>query len=307
MIAASIVIAALALSALITLTIINRNIRVDESDRERAARITRELKGDTTGSASHSRTHRTLAERLSRLASEAGFNAKVSEVVFVFLGFCLVDFALGYLAAGMLFAAACALCTPVIMVVFLRAKATSRAKVFDRQFSSALMMVSQSMTAGMTAETAFSSVAHYAPEPLKGELTRMSTEVKFGGVSLDEALSRVARRTGSTDVAFLATATRVQKIGGGRLTGVLKSTARKIEARIRLRGLVDSVTSSARWTSKIVAAVPFLVLGALVFGAPDIGKTFWESTSWLLVIATIAILDALGLFIMRRLYKIRVE
>lgn len=292
---------------LVVVAIINRNIRVEESDRERALRMARELKGASDKASSHTGIRNSAAHRISALATEAGIDAKVPEVLGALTGLVLIGFAIGYLVTGVLFGIVCALCVPVLVIVGLRAKATNRAKAFDRQFSGALMMVAQSMASGMSVETAFASVARYSPEPLKGELVRMSAEVRFGRLPLDVALARLAERTGSNDVAFLATVTRVQKTSGGGLSSVLESTAKRLEARIRLRGLVDSVTSSARWTSKIIAAIPFVVLAALVFGAPDIGKTFWESPAWPSVIVAIAVLDVLGLYVMKRLYQMKVE
>ena len=307
MIAVFATIAAASAAILVVVAIVNRNIRVEESDRERAARMAAELKGPWEPAGARAGVRRAASRRLAALASEAGIDAKAPEILGALAGLALVAFALGHLAAGALFGVACALCAPVLAVVALRARATNRARAFDRQFSGALMMVAQSMASGMSAETAFDSVARYSPEPLKGELVRMSAEVRYGGLPLDAALGRLAERTGSSDVAFLETVTKVQKTSGGSLSTVLESTARRLEARIRLRGLVDSVTSSARWTSKLVAVVPFVVLAALVFGAPDIGKTFWESPAWPSVVIIVAVLDALGLYVMKRLYQMKVE
>lgn len=307
MIAVFATIAAASAAILVAVMIVNRNIRVEESDRERAARMAAELKGASDKASARTGIRDSAAGRISALATEAGIDAGASDVLGALAGLALVGFALGYLVAGALFGVACALCAPALAVVALRARATSRAKAFDRQFSGALMMVAQSMASGMSVETAFASVARYSPEPLKSELVRMSAEVRFGRLPLDVALARLAERTGSNDVAFLATVTRVQKTSGGGLSSVLESTAKRLEARIRLRGLVDSVTSSARWTSKLIAAIPFVVLAALVFGAPDIGKTFWESPAWPSVVIAIAVLDVLGLYVMKRLYQMKVE
>lgn len=303
MIAASAAIAALAALLLVIVAIVNRNIRVEESDRERAARMAAELKGASEPAGAR----RSASHRVAALATEAGIDAKAPEILGALAGLALVGFAIGYLAAGAPFGVACALCAPALAVVCLRARATNRAKAFDRQFSAALMMVAQSMSSGMSVETAFDSAARNSPDPLKGELVRMSAEVRYGSLPLDVALSRLAERTGSSDVAFLAIVTKVQKTSGGRLSVVLKSTARRLEARIRLRGLVDSVTSNARWTSKIVAVVPFAALAALLLGVPDVARTFWESPAWPSIVASIAILDAAGLLIMRRQYKMKVE
>lgn len=307
MIAASAAIAALAALLLVIVAIVNRNARVEESNRERAARMAMELKGASEPASARTGIRHAASRRVAALATEAGIDAKTPEILGALAGLALVGFAIGYLAAGAPFGVACALCAPALAVVCLRARATSRAKAFDRQFSAALMMVAQSMSSGTSVETAFDSVARNSPDPLKGELVRMSAEVRYGNLPLDVALSRLAERTGSSDVAFLATVTKVQKKSGGRLSVVLKSTARRLEARIRLRGLVDSVTSNARWTSKIVAVVPFAALAAFLLGVPDVARTFWESPAWPSIVASIAILDAAGLLIMRRQYKMKVE
>lgn len=295
------------LALLIACIIINRNIRVAESD---AARKRRLMDSFASNLSAVSSTTPQSAPQTSRLASSmnaAGLQVSkiTSRVSFIALG--LFGFVIGSVCAGVLFGVVCALCIPIIALAVLSALGRRRIKAFDRQFSAALMMVAQSVSSGMSAESAFTSVSEYASDPLKHELSRMMSEVRYGGIALDAALTRLAKRTGSDDVRFLATVTRVQKIGGGSLSEVLTSTSQKIQARIRLRGLVDSVTSSARWTSKVVAIIPFIVLAALVFGAPDIGQTFWEFSLWPLIVIAIAVLDACGLFTMRRLYQMRIE
>lgn len=307
MIAVWVAFAAVSAVILVVVAIINRNIKVEESDRERALRMARELKGAEDKANTPSGIRGAVSHRLSALATEAGLDAKAPEVLGALAGLSMVAFGIGYMAADLLFALAFAISAPILAVIGLRAKAANRAKAFDRQFASALMMTAQSMASGMSVETAFDSVARYSPEPLKSELVRMSAEVRFGRLPLDAALARLAERTGSSDVAFLATVTKVHRSNGGSLSNVLRSTANRLEARIRLRGIVDSVTSSARWTSKLIAVIPFAILAVLVFGAPDIGKTFWESAAWPLVIVAMTVLDVLGLFIMSRMYKMKVE
>lgn len=291
---------------LLVVVIINRNIRVEESDRERAARMSRELSGASDKTLEKSSTSH-LARRISSLATEAGIRATARQVLLGFLGVAFVAFVVGWSLGGSLLGCVCAVCAPLIGVLVLRSRATSRLRAFDRQFAASLRMIAESMMAGKTAEYAFETASKYAPDPLKAELSRLVAEVKYGRLPLEQAIARMASRTGSTDAAFLETAVSVQKVGGGKLSDVLKSTAYKIEARLRLRGMIDSTTSQARWVAKMMAVVPFAGLAIFVLAVPEIGSTFWASPLWPFVIIVMVALDALALWSVQRLYKMKVE
>ena len=106
--------------------------------------------------------------------------------------------------------------------------------------------------------------------------------------------SKLAERTGNKDAEFLAVAVGVQKIGGGNLAELLESTAERIESKQELQGDIDAITSQGRYASKFIAVFPFLVLGAVVLGAPDRGAAFWASAWWPLVLAALAVCYRLG-------------
>ncbi len=196
-----------------------------------------------------------------------------------------------------------ALTALVAIAVSRRTMRRRKMATFDRQIQNALPMVAQSLRAGQTIQTAFSSVGECMTDPLKRELARVNTEVTLAGVSLEDSLEALAQRMSSQDVAFLATIIGVQKVGGGKMAELIDTVADRITRRQALRRHIKAVTAQARLVSKIIACAPIAVLALFLLGSPDIARTFWASPIWPLVVITILILDTLGLLCVRRIYS----
>ena len=288
---------ALALAALACALVAYRHISVASRDAEYSRRIGYSARGNTAAPEPRTGFGRALSASLTRAGVEASPAARTAA------GACLVVGGLLHLAigpAGLPLGIACGAVAARALVAHLGAR---RARSFGRQLADALPMAAQHLRAGMSVETAFASVARFLPEPAKGEIQRVSDEVRFGRVPIDEALARMAERTGDKDAEFLATAVGVQKVGGGNLAELLESTAERIESKQELQGDIDAITSQGRYASKFIAVFPFLVLGVVVFGAPDIGAAWWASPYWPVVVAALAALDVSALVAVRRIYK----
>lgn len=290
---------ALALAALACALVAYQHISVASRDAEYSRRIGYSARGNPAAREPRTGFGRALSASLTR----AGVEASPAAVLAASASACLIIGGLLHLAigpAGLPLGIACAAVAARALVAHLGAR---RAKSFGRQLADALPMAAQHLRAGMSVETAFASVARFLPEPAKGEIQRVSDEVRFGRVPIDEALGRMAERTGDKDAEFLATAVGVQKVGGGNLAELLESTAERIESKQELQGDIDAITSQGRYASKFIAVFPFLVLGVVVFGAPDIGAAWWASPYWPFVVAALAALDVSALVAVRRIYK----
>lgn len=296
---ASAAIVSLAVGTLAFALVAYWNIRVASRDEEHARRI-----GHLPSERPESRIPGADAVRpFSAILAGVGAGAKPAAVLAAFAGIGLIVGGLLYPALGLpgpLLGVACAAVGVRAFAVYREAK---RAKAFGRQLPDMLLMAAQNLSAGMSVETAFASVARFAPQPAKDEFQKVSDEVRFGRIPIDKALERMAARTGDKEAGFLAVAVGVQKIGGGNLAELLQSTAMRIESKQELQGDIDAITSQGRYASKFIALFPFLVLGTVVFGAPDIGAAFWASPYWPFVLAALAALDAAALVAVRRIYR----
>jgi tight adherence protein B len=136
-----------------------------------------------------------------------------------------------------------------------------------RQLPDALAMIVRSVRAGIPVSDAFGVVAREAPPLTAREFTLMHGELSVG-LMLDEALWKLAARTGLREYRFLAVALSLQAQTGGNLTETLDNLAEVIRKRAALRQRGRALTSEARATAMVLAALPVAVGGILFIISP---------------------------------------
>lgn len=173
-----------------------------------------------------------------------------------------------------------------------------------RQIADALPLVAEMLRGGSSPEFAFATVAASIGDPLGSELSQAAREVSSANRSLPQALESLARRTHDSDLDLLANAVAVQKEGGGNLADVLDSLAHGAQKRVEMKGHLDAITSSARLSAALVGAMPPAMLALLSLASPGYLEDFWESGLWAPILALVAVLDAIGLALIRKLYRL---
>jgi tight adherence protein B len=146
------------------------------------------------------------------------------------------------------------------------------------QFPDALAMIVRSVRVGIPVQESIRTVAREAPHPTGPEFNRFVNEVAVG-VSMEDAMSELARRSGLPEYRFFATAISLQTQTGGTLSETLENLADVIRKRAALKAKGHALTSEAKATAAILAALP-VVLGLLLwFLSPEyIGMLFTDPT-----------------------------
>jgi tight adherence protein B len=146
------------------------------------------------------------------------------------------------------------------------------------QFPDALAMIVRSVRVGIPVQESIRSVAREAPHPTGPEFSRFVNEIAVG-VSMEDALGQLARRSGLPEYRFFATAISLQTQTGGTLSETLENLADVIRKRAALKAKGHALTSEAKATAAILAALP-VVLGLLLwFLSPEyIGMLFTDPT-----------------------------
>jgi tight adherence protein B len=182
----------------------------------------------------------------------------------------LVPAVAAYIYAGGIWVA-----VPVYLVVFLVAPlgvikhlASSRAKKMAGQLPDALQIVCRSLEAGHPVATAVSLVAREMPDPIGTEFGMTADEVSYG-MSLTNAVQRMAERAGDPDVELFAATVRLQEKTGGNLTELLKSNTDTIRGRQIMRLKVRAASSEGRVSAMILTSAPFLVMAAIHMMRPE--------------------------------------
>lgn len=182
----------------------------------------------------------------------------------------LVPAALAFAYAGGIWVA-----VPVYMVFLLVAPlvvikhvARQRAKKMASQLPDALQIVCRSLEAGHPVATAVSLVAREMPDPIGTEFGMTADEVSYG-MSLTNAVQRMAERAGDPDVELFAATVRLQEKTGGNLTELLKSNTDTIRGRQTMRLKVQAASSEGRTSAMILTSAPFMVMGAIHMLRPE--------------------------------------
>jgi tight adherence protein B len=157
---------------------------------------------------------------------------------------------------------------PLAPLVVLRHRAVKRAKKLAGQLPDALQVVCRSLEAGHPVATAVGLVAREMPDPIGTEFGMTADEVSYG-MSLTNAVQRMAERAGDPDVELFAATVRLQEKTGGNLTELLKANTNTIRERQTMRLKVRAASSEGRASAMILTAAPFLVGAAIHMLRPD--------------------------------------
>ena len=153
-------------------------------------------------------------------------------------------------------------------ILVIRHFASSRAKKLAAQLPDALQIVCRSLEAGHPVATAVGLVAREMPDPIGTEFGMTSDEVSYG-MSLTNAVQRMAERAGDPDVELFAATVRLQEKTGGNLTELLKSNTTTIRERQTMRLKVRAASSEGRVSAMILTSAPFIVMTGIHFMQPQ--------------------------------------
>ncbi|WP_443613444.1 type II secretion system F family protein [Adlercreutzia sp.] len=195
---------------------------------------------------------------------------------------------------------------PAAAWLYVRAKRKSREKLFDSQLSGALLMMSHSLEGGITLEAAIESVGRYVEEPLRSELERVSSEMRYG-VPFLASLENMSRRVRCKDMPLVIAAASVNAETGCDLAPVLAKISATIDGRIALRRHIAAITSGGKVQTVILAVLPIAVMGSLLVMAPDFYSSMLASPIGWAAIGVAAAMDIAGVALSRHLQKMKVD
>ena len=198
-----------------------------------------------------------------------------------------------------------ALPTAGLPFIYIWFKVARRIKLFNRQLPDALDLLSSSVKAGQSLNSAIQNVADEMPEPICDEFRIMSDEMSFG-VSFDIALINMRMRVNTPDMRFLTTALVIQKDTGGNLSEVLDGLQKTIRERFRILGQVKTLTAQGKLSGLIVGILPVALCAFLYFANPGyMGPIFSDKIGQYLLGAAVT-LQFLGLMLIRKIVNIKV-
>lgn len=145
------------------------------------------------------------------------------------------------------------------LFLWLRNKAKKRISLFEEQLPDALDLMVRSLRVGHPINGAVSIVAREMPDPIGTEFGLIADEATYG-MTVPDALDKLASRVPVPDLRFLAIAVNIQATSGGNLAEILDGLSAVIRSRFKLFRKVRAITAEARWSGWFLSVFPVVAL-----------------------------------------------
>ncbi|MGI4985524.1 MAG: type II secretion system F family protein [Janthinobacterium lividum] len=174
---------------------------------------------------------------------------------------------------------------------------------FLQGFPEIIDTIVRAVRAGVPVIQVFKSAGDDASEPLKSEFALMSDSLEVGR-DLDEVLATAMRRIEIADFSFFCVCLLLQRETGGQLGETLENLSGIVRTRKEVRQKSKALTAEARITTKILAAIPFVItLGMYATNRPYIMVLFNRQEGHkLLTFAAISVV--LGIIVISKMSKL---
>jgi tight adherence protein B len=175
----------------------------------------------------------------------------------------------------------------------------------NSQLPDALSLLANSLKAGFGLMQALDLASRELSHPLSTELRRALTDINVG-LSSDQALIAMAKRSGSEDLDIVITAMLVQQSTGGNLAEILESVAHTMRERIRIRGEIKTLTTQQVFTGFIIGSLP-IAIGLLISVInPSYIEPLFTKTVGHVMLAGAGVLEFFGIMLIKKILAIEV-
>ena len=136
------------------------------------------------------------------------------------------------------------------------------------QLPDALDVIIRSLAAGHPVPVAMALVAREMPDPIGSEFGIASDEVSFGS-TISAAVQKLSDRIGHEDFELFSAMIRLQERTGGNLADLLRSNAKTIRDRQKMRLKIKAASAEGRMSALILNAAPLILFISVNKMSPD--------------------------------------
>jgi len=154
---------------------------------------------------------------------------------------------------------------PYLLIKFIVKRRQKRAV---SQLPEALDVIIRSLAAGHPVPVAMGLVAREMPDPIGSEFGLATDEISFGS-TISAAIQKMSDRIGHEDFELFSAMIRLQEKTGGNLAALLRSNAKTIRDRQKMRLKIKAASAEGRMSALILNAAPLLLFLAVNKLSPD--------------------------------------
>ena len=186
---------------------------------------------------------------------------------------------------------------------FLKRLAARRRAAIGAALPDALAQIAGAMRAGATFGTAVQSTVEQQRGPLGQELGLMLREQRVGA-RLEEALDNLGERVQSEEMDLVISAALISQEVGGNLAEILQRLSETIRRKMDMEGKVKALTSQGVLQGYVVTALPFLIMGALLFIEAEAMRPIFSGLLGWIFLTIIVVLVSVGGVLIRKIVRI---
>ncbi|TKF17887.1 pilus assembly protein TadB [Vibrio genomosp. F6] len=157
---------------------------------------------------------------------------------------------------------------PILLIVFFVKLSALQAKKFQDNFPDALNILAGALSSGQSIVHAFEYVGTQLDNEVGKEFKKMAERLLIGE-DPDGVLARSASTFPYVEYFFFASAIRINLSRGGQLKNVINRINRIMFEARAIDKKKNALTSEARSSAKIIAALPVIFLMILKFTSPE--------------------------------------
>ncbi|SAK89115.1 type II secretion system protein [Caballeronia fortuita] len=170
-------------------------------------------------------------------------------------------------------------------------------------FPDLIDLIVRAVRAGVPVTHVMGVASSECAEPLKSEFRLMGDGLKVG-LDLEEVLATAVARIGIADFSFFCVCLLLQRETGGQLGETLENLAGIVRRRREIRQKTKALTGEARITTKILAAVPFFIVGSMFLLNRAYLMVLFQTSAGQKVLTCAVISLAMGLGVVHKMSKL---
>ncbi len=184
--------------------------------------------------------------------------------------------------------------------LYVKLRRDKRMRAFTEAFPDALDVVIRGVKSGLPLADCLRIIAAESQEPVRSEFKKL-VEDQTLGMTNEEAVQRLFERMPLPETSFFSIVITIQSRTGGNLSEALGNLSRVLRERKKMREKIKAMSSEAKTSASIIAALPFAVSFFVYLTSPDYISLLFTTTLGNVVLVACGLWMLTGVLVMRKL------
>jgi len=189
--------------------------------------------------------------------------------------------------------------------LLLKQLAKRRRTHINEALPDALAQIAGAMRVGSTFTSAMQSMVEEETGPLGQEFGLLLREQRLGS-RLEEALDNLGERVQSEEMDLVISAALISQEVGGNLAEILQRLSVTIRRKLEMEGKVRALTSQGVLQGRVVTALPFLIMFALLAIEKEAMQPIFSSLLGWCFLAVMIVMQIVGSIMINKIVKIEI-